>query len=77
MKYYLVNPYNKKVSIRNTELRLIRYIRNWNLTHKDRLSRALIFRLYTRIDRKEAPASIIGRIISYMGFDVYKYNKRG
>ena len=33
MKYYLINPYNKTVCIRNTYTRMVAYIRSWNLKH--------------------------------------------
>ena len=36
MKYYLKNYYNDSLQIRNTQMRLIRYIRSWNIRHPDK-----------------------------------------
>ena len=50
MKYYVRNWYNGTLQIRNTQIRLIRYIRKWNLKHQDQpLSRIEI----QEIDRIE------------------------
>ena len=36
MKYYVRNWYNGTLQIRNTQIRLIRYIRKWNINHQDK-----------------------------------------
>ena len=36
MKYCLINYYTGTLQIRNTSLRLIRYIRSWNIKHPDK-----------------------------------------
>jgi len=36
LKYYIKNFYTNTLQIRNTQLRLLRYIRKWNLKHPDK-----------------------------------------
>lgn len=71
MKYCIRNPYTSTLQIRNTQLRLIRYIRNWNLRHPERPILRTEIREFERIEYKRLNwfQIIWNKWVSYIGLE--------